>query len=110
IATLASKLDGSVPKSFTELCARLKALASTESYQQFDAAVRESYSDAQTFGTAFEQYAKARKLRDRSLEVCQAKDSSTQPVNWTRHLNSRASRFSVRSGSIHSSRNPTCFP
>lgn len=77
VAALATKLGGAVPKPFTELCARLKALATSESYQQFDAAVRESYTDAPKFKEAFEEYAKAHKLRDRSLEISQARDYLT---------------------------------
>ena len=38
LAALATKLGGKVPAAFTELCARLKALATADSYQQFDAA------------------------------------------------------------------------
>ena len=74
---LSSKLGGTVPKSFTELCARLKALATVDSYQQFDAAVRESYADAEKFKDAFDQYAKAQKLSDRALELSQARDYLT---------------------------------
>ncbi len=77
VAALATKLGGVVPKSFTELCARLKALATSESYQQFDAAVRESYADAPKFKEAYEDYAKAHKLRDRGMEIGQARDYLT---------------------------------
>lgn len=77
VAALATKLGGAVPKPFTELCARLKALATSETYQQFDAAVRESYTEAPKFKVAFEEYAKAHKLRDRSLEISQARDYLT---------------------------------
>jgi len=76
-ATLASKLGGAVPKSFTEVCFRLKALASAESYQQFDAAVRESYAEPAKFKDAFEHYTKAHNLRDRALEITQARDYLT---------------------------------
>ncbi len=77
VASLATKLGGSVPKSFSELCARLKALATAESYQQFDAAVRESYPDAPKFKKAYESYAKAHKLRDRGMALGQARDYLT---------------------------------
>src|SRR5207245_7362784 len=74
VATLAPKLGGILPKSFVELCARLKALSTSESYQQFDAAVRESYTDKDRFAEAFGQYVNAQKLRDRDLELSQAWD------------------------------------
>ncbi|HOC57135.1 MAG TPA: DUF6079 family protein [Verrucomicrobiota bacterium] len=77
VAALATKLGGTVPKSFTELCARLKALATSESYQQFDAAVRESYADAAKFKDAYEGYTKAHKLRDKGMEIGQARDYLT---------------------------------
>jgi hypothetical protein len=74
IETLATKLSGIVPKPFTELCARLKVLATSESYQQFDAVVRESYGDNEKFGQAFAGYIDARKLCDRAFELSQARD------------------------------------
>ncbi|HOC58274.1 MAG TPA: hypothetical protein PKI20_21835, partial [Verrucomicrobiota bacterium] len=77
VAVLATKLGGTVPKSFAELCARLKALATSESYQQFDAAVRESYADAPKFKDAYEGYTKAHKLRDKGMEIGQARDYLT---------------------------------
>jgi Family of unknown function (DUF6079) len=77
IATLSDKLAGLVPKTFTEICARLNGLVTSESYQQFDAAVRESYDEPTKFNDAFEQYANARKLRDRAFEISQAKDYLT---------------------------------
>ena len=74
IGALATKLNGSTPKPFTELCARLKVLATSESYQQFDAAVRESYGDSQKFSQAFAVYTNARKLCGRALELGQVRD------------------------------------
>ncbi len=74
IAALALKLGSPAPKSFAEVCGRLKNLAATDSYQQFDAAVRESYADAQKFKEAYEEYEKARTLRDRAMEISQARD------------------------------------
>jgi hypothetical protein len=71
---LAAKLGGVVPRSFVEVCARLKALATSESYQQFDAAVRESYDERDKFGEAFAEYANARKLSERALELGQSHD------------------------------------
>lgn len=86
IGVRSSKLGGTVPKSFTEICARLKALATVESYQQFDAAVRESYADPEKFRDAFDQYAKARKLRDRALELSQARDYLTAACDLNPNL------------------------
>ena len=85
IATLAPKLGGIVPKSFGELCARFKALSTSESYQQFDAAVRESYTDKDKFAEAFDQYVNAHKLRDRDLEISQARDylAAAAPIGCT---------------------------
>src|SRR5205814_126819 len=74
LAALASKLGGIVPKSFGELYARLKNLAATESYQQFDAAVRESYADVERFKEAYEEYQKGHTLRDRAMEIGQSRD------------------------------------
>lgn len=83
ITALASKLNGTVPKSFTELCGRLKALATSESYQQFDAAVRESYNDKDKFAEAFSEYDRARKLSNHAIELNQGRDylSSACPLN-----------------------------
>ena len=86
IAALSSKFGGTVPKSFIEVCARLKALATAESYQQFDAAVRESYADPAKFKDAFEEYAKAHKLRDRALEISQARDYVTAACELNSNL------------------------
>ena len=74
LKSLAEKLDGSLPKPFTELTARLNILAATGSYQEFDAAVRESYATPEKFKEAFAEYEKARKLKDRALEISQARD------------------------------------
>lgn len=74
IETLASKLSGTVPKPFTELCARLKVLATSDSYQQFDAVVRESYGASDKFSQAFAEYVNARTLCDRAFEMSQARD------------------------------------
>lgn len=74
LTTLASTLGGIVPKSLTETCARLNGLAASSSFQEFDAAVRESYSSRDDFAKAFDQYAKGRQLRDRAFDLSQAKD------------------------------------
>jgi hypothetical protein len=78
---LAPKLGGSVPKSFTELSARLTALAATSSYQEFDAAVKVSYDHKDKFAGAYEEYGKARKLRDRAFEISQGRDYLTGACN-----------------------------
>jgi hypothetical protein len=72
--TLASKLGGTVPKSLTETCARLAGLAAASSFQEFDAAVRESYPSRDDFAKAFDQYTKGRQLRDRAFDLSQARD------------------------------------
>ena len=77
VAALAAKLGGKVPQPFTELCARIKALATSESYQQFDAAVRESYADAPKFKDAYGEYLKAHKVHDNDLLLGQARDYLT---------------------------------
>ncbi len=74
IAALALKLGGTVSKSFAEVCGRIRNIAATESYQQFDAAARESYADAQKFKDAYEEYEKARTLRAHAMEISQARD------------------------------------
>lgn len=74
ITVLASKLGGAPPKSFGEVCARLKNVVAANSYQQFDATVRESYADARSFRDAYRDYEKARALRDHAMEISQARD------------------------------------
>jgi hypothetical protein len=74
LKTLADKLEGVIPKSFTELIARLNILVATASYQEFDAAARESYVTPEKFKEAFAEYEKARKLRERDLQISQARD------------------------------------
>ena len=74
LAALASKLAGIVPKALTETCARLTGLAAAASFQEFDAAVRESYPVRDDFAKAFDQYAKGRQLRDRAFDLSQARD------------------------------------
>ncbi len=74
LTQLAAKLDGAVPKLLAETCARLTALTTVASFQEFDAAVRESYPTAEDFGKAFDQYARGRQLRDRAFDLSQARD------------------------------------
>ncbi len=71
---LSAKLGGTVPKALTEVFARLIGLTACNSYQEFDAAVRESYPSKDAFAEAFGQYEMARRLRDRAFEVGQAYD------------------------------------
>jgi len=71
---LAAKLGGMVPRNVKELVARLAALAATGSYQEFDAAVRVSYATPQAFAEVFVEYGKARKLRDHTVDIGQARD------------------------------------
>ncbi len=73
-AGLAAKLGGAVPKAISEVFARLTGLATSGSYQEFDAAVRESYPTKEAFVEAHERYDKARRLRDRAFEIGQAWD------------------------------------
>lgn len=74
LATLASKLGGAIPKTLTEIFTRLAGLATATSFQDFDAAVRESYPSKDDFSAAFEQYSKGLKLRDRAFELSSARD------------------------------------
>jgi hypothetical protein len=74
LGTLAPKLGGSVPKALTEIAQRLKALASTTSFQEFDAAARENYPTPEDFKAAFAQYGKARQLSDRAFDLSSARD------------------------------------
>lgn len=89
VAALALKLGGKVPPAFTELCLRLKMLATSESYQQFDPAVRESYAEVPKFKAAYEDYAKAHKLRDRGMEIGQARDYLTAACDLSPDLKLR---------------------
>ena len=86
IKSLADKLSGVLPKSFTELVARLGTLTATQSYQEFDAAVRESYSSPEKFKDAFVEFENARKLRDRAFEISQARDYLTAAVDVDKAL------------------------
>lgn len=74
LVTLAPKLSGLVPKTLTEILQRLKALASTASFQEFDAAVRESYPTPEDFKAAFAHYSKGRQLSDRAFDLSSARD------------------------------------
>ena len=74
LGTLAPKLGGAVPKPLTETSQRLKALASTTSFQEFDAAVRESYPDPEEFKAVVAEYSKARQLSDRAFDLSSARD------------------------------------
>ncbi len=67
-------VSGAVPKPLVEICTRLIALASVTSFQEFDAAVRESYPNKDDFAASFEQYGKGRRLRDRAFDLSSAKD------------------------------------
>jgi len=71
---LAAKLGGTVPKLVSEVFARLTGLTASTSCQEFDAAVRESYSTREAFAEAHAQYEKAKRLKDRAFEVGQAYD------------------------------------
>ena len=74
LGALAPKLGGAVPKTLIEIMQRLKALASTTSFQEFDAAVRESYAKPEDFQTAFEQFSKGRQLSDKAFDLSNARD------------------------------------
>jgi hypothetical protein len=52
----------------------LTGLTASSSYQEFDAAVRESYPTKEAFAEAHAQYEKARRLRDRAFDVGQTYD------------------------------------
>ena len=60
LVELAGVLNGSMPPSLKEVLARYRGLATAASYQEFDAAVRESYADKDAFAAAHTQYDKAR--------------------------------------------------
>jgi hypothetical protein len=74
LGMLAPKLGGTVPASLKEIAQRLKALASATSFQEFDAAVRESYPSADEFKAAFAQYVRARQLSVRAFDLSSARD------------------------------------
>ena len=74
LVELASVLSGSMPPRLKEILARYRGLATAASYQEFDAAVRESYADKDAFAMAHAQYDKARKVRDRAFHVSQMAD------------------------------------
>ena len=74
MADLAAVLGGAVPQSLKEICARLRGLAAAESYQEFDAAARESWAEKEAFAEAHERYDKARRLRDRAFHLSQIID------------------------------------
>lgn len=74
VGALASKLSGEVPKTLTETFRRLAGIAASVSFQQFEAAARESYDTRDDFAAAFDQYVKARQLRDRAFELSSGHD------------------------------------
>jgi hypothetical protein len=71
VADLGGVLKSAAPQSLKEVCARLLNLASAGSYQDFDAAARESYPERDQFVAAYQQYEKAHKVRDRAFSVSQ---------------------------------------
>ena len=86
LGTLAPKLGGTVPKALTEVAQRLKALAATTSFQEFDAAARESYPTPEDFKTAVAQYGKARQLSDRAFDLSSARDYVSGACDVDTHL------------------------
>lgn len=72
--SLAAKLGGTVPRLVSEVFARLTGLTASSSYQEFDAAVRESYPTKEAFAESHAQYENAKRLKDRAFEVGQAYD------------------------------------
>ena len=74
LVELAGVLSGSLPQSLKEILARYRGLVTATSYQEFDAAVRESYADQEAFAAAHAQYDKARTVRDRAFHVSQMAD------------------------------------
>src|SRR5215831_7194463 len=74
LVELAGVLSGAMPPGLKEILARYRGLATTTSYQEFDAAVRESYPDKDAFAVAHAQYDKACKVRDRAFHVSQMAD------------------------------------
>ena len=71
LGELAGVLSGAMPPGLKEILARYRGLATTTSYQEFDAAVRESYPDKDAFAVAHAQYDKACKVRDHAFHVSQ---------------------------------------
>src|ERR1035438_1503087 len=74
LTSLSSKLGSAIPKDLTETLARLNGLVTVGSYQEFDAAVRESYANKDAFAAAFAEYENARTLRDQAFQISQAFD------------------------------------
>ncbi len=83
LSGLAAKLGGAVPKPLAETVGRLSGLAIAESFQAFDAAVRECYTTPEEFAKAYDSYAKGRRLQERAFELSQAWDylSAACPIN-----------------------------
>ena len=71
LVELAGVLSASLPQSLKEILARYRGLVTATSYQEFDAAVRESYADKEAFAAAHSQYDKASTVRDRAFPVSQ---------------------------------------
>jgi hypothetical protein len=74
LAELATVLGSFVPQTLKEIFARLKALAATSSYQEFDAAVRENYPDKELFATAYVQFENSRKVSSQAFKLSQIVD------------------------------------
>jgi hypothetical protein len=71
LVELAGVLGGALPQNLKEILARYRGLVTATSYQEFDAAVRESYADQEAFAAAHAQYDKARTVRDRAFHLSQ---------------------------------------
>lgn len=87
LGQLATGLGGTVPQPLMITVARLKAIAETADFHEFDAAVRENYDAPAKFQSAFDDYSQARQLRDQALPLTQARSYLTAACELDSTLN-----------------------
>jgi hypothetical protein len=74
LGELATVVGNPIPQTLKEVFARLKNLAATASYQEFDAAVRENYADKDLFAAAYSQFENSRKVSNQAFKLNQIVD------------------------------------
>jgi len=70
---LAVGLSGTVPVELKGIIGQFKNIVAAADFREFDATVRVSFSDPAKFKTAFDEYGRARQVRERALELTQAR-------------------------------------
>jgi hypothetical protein len=74
LGSLATVLGSQIPVALREVFARVKAIAATATYQEFDATVRENYADKDLFAAAYAQFVNSRGVSDQAFTLSQIVD------------------------------------